>query len=238
MFRPPRPPAAWTAWSLRISPAGAPLNSFDSDRAASRSRSRYRPVRRGSPRSSRRRIPAPRADSRFLRQSIRRQGAAAAARTALDRVHANRNEFILHFDVDVIENFQATNYPGSGGLTFEDVRAALEVFIVEPRLVAITVAAYNPEKDPDSSGAKQIIELLASVLALRRQALAKPASEPVAAAAAVGVASPREHEPETRARRSRSRCVRGVAASFAPGEAWTSDSLEKIRSRNSRSAHR
>ncbi len=161
----------------------------------------------------------------FSATDIRRQGAAAAARTALDRVHANRNEFILHFDVDVIENFQATNYPGSGGLTFEDVRAALEVFIVEPRLVAITVAAYNPEKDPDSSGAKQIIELLASVLALRRQALAKPASEPVAAAAAVGVASPREHEPEQEPA-APVPDVRGVAASFAPGEAWTSDSLE------------
>ncbi|MGB9336321.1 MAG: arginase family protein [Candidatus Acidiferrales bacterium] len=161
----------------------------------------------------------------FSAADIRRQGAAAAARTALDRVHANRNEFILHFDVDVIENFQGTNYPGSGGLTLDDVRAALEVFIVEPRLVAITVAAYNPEKDPDSSGAKQIIELLASVLALRRQALAKPASEPVAAAAAVGAASPREHEAEQEPTAPAPE-VRGVAASFAPGEAWTSDPLE------------
>ncbi len=161
----------------------------------------------------------------FSAADIHRQGAAAAARTALDRVHAKRNEFILHFDVDVIENFQATNYPGSGGLTLDDVRAALEVFIVEPRLVAITVAAYNPEKDPDSSGAKQIIELLTSVLALRRTALAKPASEPVAAAAAVGAASPREHEPEQEPA-APAPDVRGVAASFAPGEAWTSDSLE------------
>ena len=71
---------------------------------------------------------------------------------ALDRVHAARNEFIVHFDVDVIENFGATNYSGSGGLTLEEVRPALEVFLVEPRLVAIDIAAYNPEKDPDGSG--------------------------------------------------------------------------------------
>jgi len=161
----------------------------------------------------------------FSAADIRRQGAAGAARTALDRVHANRNDFILHFDVDVIENFQATNYPGSGGLTLDDVRAALEVFIVEPRLVAITVAAYNPEKDPDASGAKQIIELLASVLALRRQALAKPASEPAVAAAAVGAVAPREREAEQEPV-APAPDVRGVAASFTPGEAWTSDSLE------------
>lgn len=161
----------------------------------------------------------------FSAADIRRQGAAAAARTALDRVHANRNEFILHFDVDVIEGFQATNYPGSGGLSIDQVREALEVFIVEPRLVAINIAAYNPEKDPDSSGAKQIIELLTSALAIRRKALAKPASEPVASAAAASAAEQSEAKRE-QAPSVPPPDVRGVAATFAPGEAWTSDSLE------------
>lgn len=161
----------------------------------------------------------------FSASDIRRQGAAAAARTALDRVHAARNEFIVHLDVDVIENFQGTNYPGLGGLTLDDVRQALEVFIVEPRLVAINVAAYNPQKDADGNGAKQIIELLASVLALRRAALAKPSAEPVAVAAAAGATAQREREltPEPPAPAPE---VRGVAASFTAGEAWTSDSLE------------
>jgi arginase len=161
----------------------------------------------------------------FSATDIRRQGAAAAARVALDRIHAKRNEFIIHLDVDVIENLQATNYPGSGGLRLNEVREALEVFIVEPRLVAINVAAYNPEKDPDGSGAKQIIELLASVLTMRRQALAKPASEPVAAAAAAGASAQKSREPEEEPPAPLPE-LRGVAASFAPGETWTSDSLE------------
>ncbi len=159
----------------------------------------------------------------FSAADIRRQGAAAAARTALDRVHAARNEFIVHFDVDVIENFGATNYSGSGGLTLDEVRQALEVFLVEPRLVAIDIAAYNPEKDPDGSGAKKIIELIASVLGMRRQALAKSASEPVAAGAAASTQKARPTEDEAPAPEPD---IRGVAASFAPGEAWTSDSLE------------
>jgi len=161
----------------------------------------------------------------FSATDIRRQGAAAAARAALDRVHASRNEFVLHLDVDVIENLQATNYPGSGGLTLNEVREALEVFLVEPRLVAINVAAYNPEKDPDASGAKQIIELLASVLAKRRQALAKPASELAVAAAAASAAAQPQPEPEQEPAAPEP-AIRGVAASFAAGEAWTSDSLE------------
>jgi arginase len=161
----------------------------------------------------------------FSATDIRRQGAAAAARTALDRIHAKRNEFILHLDVDVIENLQATNYPGSGGLTLDEVREALEVFIVEPRLVAINVAAYNPEKDPDGSGAKQIIELLASVLGMRRQALAKTATEPAASAVAASATAQRQPESEQEAPVPVPD-IRGVVASLAPGEAWTSDSLE------------
>jgi arginase len=161
----------------------------------------------------------------FSAADIRRQGAAAAARVALDRVHAARNEFIVHFDVDVIENFSATNYSGSGGLTLDEVRQALEVFLVEPRLVAIDIAAYNPEKDPDGSGAKKIIELIASVLGMRRQALAKSASEPVAAAAVAGASAQKARQGEDEPPAPTPE-VSGVAASFAPGEAWTSDSLE------------
>jgi arginase len=159
----------------------------------------------------------------FSAMDVRRQGAGAAARTALDRIHASRNEFILHLDVDVIENFPATNYPGSGGLTLDDVRQALEVFIVEPRLVAITVAAYNPEKDPDGAAAKQIVELLGSVLAARRRTVVKAVAEPVAAAAAAGATARHEPEPESTVPAPE---VRGPAASFTPGEAWTSDDVE------------
>ena len=36
---------------------------------------------------------------------IQRKGAAAAAEEAVERVHANAREFILHFDVDVIAGF-------------------------------------------------------------------------------------------------------------------------------------
>jgi arginase len=128
---------------------------------------------------------------RFLATDVRRMGAAAAAQAAVERIHANGYEFILHFDVDVIADFQATNYPGTGGLSLEDVREALSVFATQKHLAAIEVAAYNPTKDPDGTAAKLIVDLLAEVLAKRLEALksaAPPAPvrapEPVAAAAA------------------------------------------------------
>lgn len=127
-------------------------------------------------------------------------GAAAAARLALERVHAARHEFVLHFDVDVInsEEFPWTNFPGSGGLRLNEVRDALRVFVSQPNLAALVVAGYNPELDADGSGARRLIDLLADVLAAKLEeqpasAAADPspvaaASEP--AASEVGPAAP------------------------------------------------
>ena len=96
-------------------------------------------------------------------------GAAAAARLALERVHAAKHEFILHFDVDVInsDEFPWTNFPGAGGLSLGEVRDALRVFVSQTNLAAFVVAGYNPDLDADGQGAKKLIDLLAEVLSTR-----------------------------------------------------------------------
>jgi arginase len=101
-------------------------------------------------------------------------GAATAARLALERVHAAKHEFILHFDVDLIngEQFPWTNFPGTGGLSLNDVRDALCVFVSQPNLAAFEVAGYNPDLDPDGQGAQKLIELLTAVLSKRLEVLA------------------------------------------------------------------
>jgi arginase len=116
---------------------------------------------------------------RYLACDVKRVGAAAAAQAAIDRIHGNGNEFVLHLDVDVIADFQATNYPGSDGLGLEEVREALELFARQKHLAAIELTAYNPTKDPDGGGAKLILDLLAGVLGSRLKALreAAPATE-------------------------------------------------------------
>ncbi|HET6142520.1 MAG TPA: arginase family protein [Candidatus Acidoferrales bacterium] len=100
-------------------------------------------------------------------------GAAAAARLALERVHAAKHEFVLHFDVDLIygEEFPWTNLPGTGGLSLSEVREALCVFASQPNLAAFEIAGYNPDLDPDGKGAQTLIELLATVLSKRLDAL-------------------------------------------------------------------
>lgn len=108
---------------------------------------------------------------RYPADEVRRMGAAAAAKAAVDRVRGKGYEYLLHFDVDVISDFQATNCPGTGGLSLEDVRHSLEVFATQEQMAAIEVAAYNPLKDPDGTGAALIIDLLADVLEKRLNAL-------------------------------------------------------------------
>ena len=131
---------------------------------------------------------------RYLAGDVARQGAAAAAETALERVHVSSHEYVLHFDVDVIssDDFRATNYATAGGLRLEEVRQALEVFVRQKNLAAVEVTAYNPELDPDGNAAKLLVELLGSVFAARLEGLARdvvPATEAAASTAAAGVTS-------------------------------------------------
>ena len=113
---------------------------------------------------------------------IQSKGASKAAHEALAQVHADAREFVLHLDVDVIaqDDFPAVNVPGSGGLRFDDVRASFIEFVKHKNLLGLDVAQYNPDKDPDGSGAKKIVDLLVEALSARLEALAAPAIEPAA----------------------------------------------------------
>jgi arginase len=127
-------------------------------------------------------------------------GAAAAARLALERVHALNHEFILHFDVDVIngEEFPWTNFPGAGGLGLNEVRDALRVFVSQPNLAALVVAGYNPDLDADGQGARKLVDLLAEVLSARMEAtsVAAVGTADLASASSAPAASSSEASPE------------------------------------------
>jgi len=119
---------------------------------------------------------------------IQFKGSARAAEEALSHMHVEAHDFVLHLDTDAIaqEDFPAVNVPGSGGLRFEGVRAALLEFAKHKNLLGLDVAQYNPEKDPDGSAAKKLVDLLAEVLAARLQAFESPAPEPASGASSGG----------------------------------------------------
>ena len=167
---------------------------------------------------------------RYLVADVKRHGPTDSAKTAVERIRGSGNEFVLHFDVDVISDFAATNYPSANGLSFDEVLQALLVFAQQKNLAAIEITAYNPAKDPDGAGAKKIVELLVEVLQARLESLkaaeaaAAASAPPVAAsapksAAAVAIASVPDVKPVEES-------VSGVGLPEpVAGEGWSSDSL-------------
>jgi hypothetical protein len=158
---------------------------------------------------------------RYLAADAKRMGAAAAARAAIDRIQGNGYQFVLHFDVDVIADFRATNYPGSGGLTLAEVRDALLVFAQQKELAAFEITAYNPTKDVDGSSAKLIIDLIAEALESRLTALKGSEAAVAAPPAAVAAAA---------SQGSGASSAKNAAEAELPvpqaGEAWSSEPLE------------
>ena len=126
---------------------------------------------------------------RVTAATVQSKGAAEAARTTLTQMHADAKQVVLHLDLDVIaqEEFPGVNVPGSGGLSFSDVRAALIEFAKNPNLLAIDISQYNPDLDADGSGAKKVVDLLVEALEARMAAVGEAASvTPEAASAAAG----------------------------------------------------
>ena len=107
-----------------------------------------------------------------LASAIQSKGATPAAKDALTHLHADSREFILHLDLDVVaqEELPAVNVPGSGGLRFDEVRAALTEFVSHKNLLGLDVAQYNPDKDPDGIAARKVVDLLVEALTARLSA--------------------------------------------------------------------
>jgi arginase len=134
-------------------------------------------------------------------EDIAAKGGNAAATEALNLMHADTREFVLHLDLDVLsqEDFPPVNVPASGGLSFEAVRDALREFARSKNLLGLDVAQYNPDKDPDGVNAKKIVDLLVEALAARVDSTTAP--EPSAAETAhslpaeVPASGPGESEP-------------------------------------------
>ncbi|MBI1737800.1 MAG: arginase family protein [Acidobacteria bacterium] len=112
----------------------------------------------------------------FSANEILRRGVARSAQSAVEHIHSDTRNFVLHLDADVIsgEEFSASEFTSPGGLRLSDVREALDVFIRPKNLLAVEITAYNPDRDPDGSAARMLVELIVSALATRLAALAAP----------------------------------------------------------------
>ncbi len=87
-----------------------------------------------------------------------RVGSDAAARLA------GRPAWI-HLDLDVLDKgvMPAVSYPQPLGLDWDDLLGLLRPLVVAPTLLGVSVADFNPDRDPDGAHAARVVDALESL---------------------------------------------------------------------------
>jgi arginase len=100
--------------------------------------------------------------------SVRRLGIERAARASLG--HLARSEldgFFIHLDADCLDDaiMPAVDFRVPGGLSWDELAAALRIVLASVKAVGIEVAIYNPLLDEDGSAGRGLAGVLAEALA-------------------------------------------------------------------------
>jgi arginase len=94
----------------------------------------------------------------------------AAAALALDAVENGDGPILVHLDVDVLDPVEMPAKDGftpGEGLSWPELSDLLTRLLASPRVAALELAEYNPEKDPDGSSARKLVDLLARAISRR-----------------------------------------------------------------------
>jgi arginase len=92
---------------------------------------------------------------------LRKRGVAPAAAELAARLDA-AGPYWLHLDVDVLDElvFPATDYLQPNGLDWEELEAVLAPLVAGENLVGVSLACYNPDKDPDLACGRRLVAAL------------------------------------------------------------------------------
>jgi arginase len=98
-------------------------------------------------------------------EDLRRAGPAATAAEARAAVAPGDRRFWVFVDLDVLdERVFPNDAPVPDGLNWSEVRHLLAPLVRDRACLGIAVACYNPERDPERSSARSIVELLREVV--------------------------------------------------------------------------
>jgi arginase len=105
--------------------------------------------------------------NRFPVRQIEGKGAEVAS-SAIEVLRKRNNAFLLHFDVDVLDEseFPAADVPHRFGMSLEDAEGALRVFLRSPDCIAFVITELNAERDPDGFWSRMIVDLVANSIAV------------------------------------------------------------------------
>lgn len=99
--------------------------------------------------------------------ALRAMGIEAAAREAVD--HLTREEldgFFIHLDADCLDDaiMPAVDFRVPGGLSWDELGAALQIALSSGKAVGLEITIYNPRLDEDGSAGRGLADLLAAAL--------------------------------------------------------------------------
>jgi arginase len=119
----------------------------------------------GSRRSGRVRQPLPAELRACDLASVRRLGAARASLGHLTRPELDG--FFIHLDADCLDDaiMPAVDFRIPGGLSWDELAAALRIILASAKAVGLEVAIYNPRVDEDGSAGGGLAGVLAEALA-------------------------------------------------------------------------
>lgn len=91
---------------------------------------------------------------------IRERGPGRAGRAAAARLAGH--PAWLHLDLDVLDEsvMPAVSYPQPLGLDWDELVALAWPLVAAPNLLGISIADFNPDRDPDGTHAARIVEAL------------------------------------------------------------------------------
>jgi arginase len=99
--------------------------------------------------------------------AVRAMGIEAAAREAI--AHLTRPEldgFFIHLDADCLDDtiMPAVDFRVPGGLSWDELGAALRVALASGKAVGLEITIYNPRLDEDGSAGRGLADVLAAAL--------------------------------------------------------------------------
>jgi arginase len=96
--------------------------------------------------------------------AIRRDGPGRTAAEARASVAPDDRPFAVFVDLDILDPSVFPNdAPVPDGIDWPDLRDLLTPLVSDPACLALAVACYNPERDPERESAGRIVELLKDV---------------------------------------------------------------------------
>jgi len=100
-------------------------------------------------------------------RAVRRMGVENAARAAVDHLmRAELDGFFIHLDADCLDDaiMPAVDFRVPGGLSWDELEAALRIALASGKAVGLEVAIYNPRLDEDGSAGRGLADVLAAAL--------------------------------------------------------------------------